>query len=79
MGRIAEILASCVAPGFSGFSADPGCPQVAVPRALRRLEDEFGSRSREMIGRGSQFSTKKLREIWIDGRKKRKHKKKYED
>jgi hypothetical protein len=45
---------------------------MAVPRALRRLEDDYGSRSKEMIQRGAQYSTKRLREIWIDGRKKKK-------
>jgi len=72
MGRLVEIIASGRAPGFAGIARDPGCPQVAIPKALRQMEDSFGSRSKEMIQRGAQFSTKKLREIWIDGRKKRK-------
>jgi len=71
--RLREILSSGIAPGFAGIARDPGCPQVAIPRALRQMEDKYGARAGEMIGKGSQFSTKRLREIWINGRKKRKH------
>lgn len=78
MGKLAEIIESGQPPGYAGIARDPGSPQVAIPRALRRLEDEAGSQSKEFLTRHAQYSPKKLREIWIDGRKKRKHKPKPE-
>jgi len=73
MNRLNEIISSGRAPGLMGFSKDPGCPQVAIPRALRRLEDDWGAKSTEMIKKGAQYSVSQLKEVWINGRKKRKH------
>ena len=73
MGHLAEIISRGIAPGFNTGAKDPGCPQVAVPRALRQLEDQLGSRSKEMFRRGAGFTRDRLKEIWLDGKKKRRN------
>jgi hypothetical protein len=71
MSRIAEIISSGRAPGFINRSLDPGCPQVAVPRALHAMECEIGSRSKEVIEQGTQCSTRKLKRVWFEKQKRR--------
>lgn len=41
--------------------ADPGSAAVAVPRALRELEQ---TKSHREIARESGFSTRKLKQVW---------------
>ena len=60
MGRIAEIIASGKAPGFKG-SKDPTSPDVAIPRALKQLEQ---TQSAGSIARQAGFSVKQLKKTW---------------
>ena len=87
MGKLVEILESGGAPGYAGTTRDSGCPQVAIPRALREMEQGYRRRSVFGYGGGSrheggmdsrqiqqatQYSVKQLKSVWIDGRKKKK-------
>ncbi len=80
MGRLAEILSSGKAPGYAGIAKDEGCPQVAVPRAIREMESGtsrktvFGpsfcsKHSKGMsvreIERATQTTPGKLKKVWF--------------
>jgi hypothetical protein len=68
MSRLAEILKSGRAPGFNTKALDPGCPKVAVPRALRKLEEQIGTSA---TARACQYSVNRLKGVWFEGKKKR--------
>lgn len=61
MSRIQEIIESGKAPGFRGVHRDPGSPDVAIPKALKKLEQTQSARE---IARGAGFSVNTLKKTW---------------
>ena len=61
MGRIAEIIASGKPPGFKGAKPDPTSPDVAIPRALKELEQ---TQPAAKIAREAGFSVNTLKKTW---------------
>lgn len=62
-GKIHEILASGQPPGLCGSMArmDPTHPDVAVPKAFRKLEETQSARE---IAKGAGFSVNTIRQTW---------------
>ena len=46
---------------YTGRAQDPGCADVAVPRAFRELEDTM---PRERIERESGYTVKEIKRCW---------------
>jgi hypothetical protein len=61
MGRLEEMLKLQQPPGFRGIHKDPGTPDVAIPRALKKLEQTQNARD---IARGAGFSVNTLKKTW---------------
>lgn len=59
--RIGEILESGKAPGFRGVHKDPTSPDVAIPKALKNLEQTQSARD---IAKGAGFSVSTLKKTW---------------
>lgn len=66
MNRLAEILESGRAPGFAGLSQDPTSADMAVPRALRHLEQTKGADAmvREMGFKPTRRNVEAVRKTW---------------
>lgn len=63
MSRIAEMLRTGKPPGLCGSMArpDPTCADVAVPRALKQLEEKHDARR---IAKDAGWSIKTLKQSW---------------
>ena len=61
MSRLAEILATGRAPGFNLKQVDPSNVDMAMPRALKEMENKLGTS--ELIRR-MDLPAKKLKKIW---------------
>ncbi len=62
MSKIAEILESGRAPGFSGAHKDPQSADVAIPRALKQMENQ--GHSARKIAKDAGYSINTLKRVW---------------
>jgi hypothetical protein len=61
MSRLEEMLREGKPPGFKGSTKDPTSPDVAIPRALKKLEQ---TQSAGSIAKGAGFSVNTLKRTW---------------
>lgn len=62
MNKLAEIIESGRPPGYAGIARDPRCADVAVPRALKQMEQSQGA-DKIVSGMGWKPTRKNVNEI----------------
>lgn len=61
MSKLSEILSSGRAPGFNTKAKAPDSADVAIPRALRQMEEKHGAKK---IARDAGYSVNQLKQTW---------------
>lgn len=66
MNGIADIIKSGVAPGFSGLHQDPTNADVAIPRALKEVEQTKSADAmvREMGWKPTKRNVNAIKKAW---------------
>lgn len=61
MNGLEEILSSGRPPGFAGHAQDPQCADLAIPRALKQMEQ---TNQASKIAKDAGFSVNQLKKTW---------------
>lgn len=66
MSKIEEMLRDGKPPGYAGVAKDPTCADMAVPRALKEIEQTKGAREivREMGWKPTTRNLNEIRRTW---------------